>query len=125
MSRKMIVGGISLRQRQKRFRQFKHVVVRLDVRVRLVWRRTPEIIQPDAGSQRYGQEYADRALHETQMFLTNQQDRTAEDVQQRPAKTHDTPRRLVLNQTVSDEAARAVNRQVSQIEILKLLAKQR
>src|SRR5262245_376547 len=58
------------------------------------------------------------------MFWTNQQNRPAEDEQQWPAETDNAPRRLIFNVTVSNEAASAEDCQVSQTEVLKLLAKQ-
>src|SRR4029077_13422 len=48
MSGEVIVGRVAFCDREKRLRQSKYVVVRLDVRVRLVRRRAPEIVKPDA-----------------------------------------------------------------------------
>src|SRR5678815_3384058 len=58
-----------------------------------------------------------------QMFWTNQQDRPAEDVQERPRKTDDAPWRLIFDYAVGNQAAHTIDRQITQIEILKLLAK--
>ena len=62
-------------------------------------------------------------LHETQMFWTNQQDRPAEDEQEWPSKTDDAPGRLIFDYAVGNQAAHTVDRQITQIEILQLLAK--
>src|SRR5690242_12425301 len=58
------------------------------------------------------------------MFRANQQNRSSEHEQERPAETDNAPRRLIFNVTVSDEAACTVDGQVSQTHIFKLLAKQ-
>src|ERR1051326_7260010 len=105
MSGKVIVGGISFRQGQQRFGQFKHVVVRLNVRVWLVRRRKLEVIQPDTRAERYAQQHADRALRKTQMLWTNQQNRSAENEKQWPAEADNAPRRFIFDDAVGNQAA--------------------
>ena len=57
------------------------------------------------------------------MFWTDQQNRRAEDEQEWPAETDNAPRCLVFYVGVSNEAAHAVDRQITQTQILKFLAK--
>ena len=58
------------------------------------------------------------------MFWTNQQYRPAEDKQEWPSKTDDAPGRLIFDYAVGNQAAHTIDRQITQIEILKFLAKQ-
>src|SRR5882757_3843778 len=56
------------------------------------------------------------------MLRTNQQDGPAKDEKERPAETDYAPRCLILYITVSNEAADAVDRQITQAEVFKFLA---
>src|SRR6266446_2605339 len=56
------------------------------------------------------------------MLRTNQRDGPAKDEKERPAETDYAPRCLILYITVSNEAADAVDRQITQAEVFKFLA---
>src|SRR4051812_678815 len=51
-------------------------------------------------------------------------ERRSKEEQHRPDNADDTPRRLIFNDAVGNESADAVNRQVTQRDILQFLAKQ-
>src|SRR5206468_8487290 len=96
----------------------------LDVGGRLGGRRATEVVQPKGSTERKAQYNPHRHGHFAKMFRANEQHPRAKDKQQWPSETDDAPGRFVFDVTISDQASHAVDRQITQAEVLKLLAKQ-
>ena len=66
-----------------------------------------------------------RDVNFAEIFRTHEQYRRAKDKQEWPSKTDDAPWRLIFDYAVGNQAAHTIDRQITQIEVFKFLAKQR
>src|SRR4029434_3996941 len=85
--------------------------------------RATKVVEPNRQPERNRQEDAYRDIRCAQIFRTHKQNRGAKGEEERPDKTDNAPRSLVLNVGVDDQGADSIDCQITQAEVLELLAK--
>src|SRR5256885_3543059 len=138
----LVVGRICFRQSQERLGHLPDVVVGLDVNIRFpivevgevshdaafrlpiefVKGAAPEIIQTDAETERYRQENARDDDRRATPGSRKKGGKRAKHEEERPADADNAPWGFVFHDTISDQGADAVNRQVTQSNVPEELA---